>query len=382
MSTNCILTNQIAVGFKDVYCKTLVIPEGVISIKNGAFRDYYGLEEVIFPSTLVEIGARAFENCTNLKYISLPFEVSNLGIDVFAGCHNLICADLLYTQIRVIPDSAFSGCKSLEGVFLPDSVERICKNAFLSCDKLTYVYTPKQLKIFECIPKSKLLSLISIPNEVIHIEDISLYSFENTEFILSQHQFNRFYNALPASAKIHIDNSYSNINRLELILEQQSNLMDYVINSLSISSLNDDNASYIGAYLEMVKCMCNCPSKIEISKIKFYDNYIEHDIITTITFEKKEYHYHQIKSGVMNNTVRHGPIDQQRWKEFEVLCASDTSLYKQSYPLSDEYKHFWRVEIIYSNGKILDYSSTNFDNEGYLTLFECFGECIETTQSS
>ncbi|MGM9635893.1 MAG: leucine-rich repeat domain-containing protein, partial [Candidatus Avispirillum sp.] len=383
---NCIVDFKTAIGFKDVCCKTLVIPEGVTIIKNGAFRDYYGLEEVVFPSTLLEIGARAFENCTNLKYVSLPFEVNKLGMYAFAGCVNMKYADFLYTQIRIIPESTFLNCKSIEGIFLPDDVERICKNAFLSCDKLTYFYTPPKLKIFECIPTSKHINSIWIPNETIHIEDIEMYSFNNTEFILNQQQYERFRYVLPSSARITINNYYTNISKkvsdAELVLAQASDSINCMQNSLSVSENTVNYSLYNQAkyLLEIENCILNKPSKIEICKINFSNYNVDYDITTTITFNKKNrtYRYERTEFGNIQKTIGSGIIDSQEWENFENLCAKNTFLYKHSNPISSKDKRYWHIKLIYTNRKTIDYTSTNFKSEEYLLFYDCFGKYVET----
>ena len=110
--------------------------------------------------------------------------------------------------------------------------------------------------------------------------------------------------------------------------------------------------------------------------MKFYDYNIEFDTTTTISFERNGHHYQRIESAPPQNTISCGTIEQQKWEEFEILCASDTSLYRRSHPLAPNQKRFWRVEIVYANGKTINYASTFFDNEGYLTLLDCFGEYI------
>ena len=52
--------------------RSIVIPEGVTSIGNGAFMLCEGLTNVKIPNSVINIGAHAFEDCTNLNYVDVP----------------------------------------------------------------------------------------------------------------------------------------------------------------------------------------------------------------------------------------------------------------------------------------------------------------------
>lgn len=97
--------------------QTIVIPEGVTSIGEYAFRESV-LAEVTFPSTLETIGEDAFSQC-KLESLVLPAAVRMLGNDAFATNTDL-------TAIRceaVMPPTCGEGC-------------------FLNVDKSIPVYVP------------------------------------------------------------------------------------------------------------------------------------------------------------------------------------------------------------------------------------------------
>lgn len=91
--------------------RKLIIPEGVVEIKERAFIDAK-ISEVMLPSTLKTIGAHAFDRCAKLKSIVIP------------------------EGVRIIPDSAFCWMSRLEEVTLPDSIEEIGQGAFQHCYNL------------------------------------------------------------------------------------------------------------------------------------------------------------------------------------------------------------------------------------------------------
>ena len=126
--------------------KDLVIPEGVTSIGNFAFKNCNYLTSVTIPESLTSIGNYAFENCTRLNSIHIT--------DLIAWCNisfKTIDANPLYYAHRlylnrqeikdlVIPEGvtsignfAFSSCCGLASITIPESLTSIGKNAFYGC---------------------------------------------------------------------------------------------------------------------------------------------------------------------------------------------------------------------------------------------------------
>lgn len=85
--------NVVAIGkgaFKDCYgLREVTIPEGVVSIEEWAFTSCKALQKVSLPKSLKEIGFHAFEHCENLQEILLPDELDKLGVGAFNFCRNL-----------------------------------------------------------------------------------------------------------------------------------------------------------------------------------------------------------------------------------------------------------------------------------------------------
>ena len=88
---------------KSIICAD--IPEGVTSIREGAFARRTALVSVVLPSTLKVIGEEAFLGCSALKEVTIPYGVTEIGKNAFAGCKNLNCitapdilgAEMLYS---------------------------------------------------------------------------------------------------------------------------------------------------------------------------------------------------------------------------------------------------------------------------------------------
>jgi hypothetical protein len=105
---------------------SIIIPEGVLEIKNYTFRDCTKLNSVTLPTTLIRIGASAFVGCS-FTHIELP------------------------DGLKEIAPRAFGGCYKLVEINIPESVERIGREAFASCPNLKTIYLSKRSNLPELI---------------------------------------------------------------------------------------------------------------------------------------------------------------------------------------------------------------------------------------
>ena len=202
---NCYVDGNVATGFCDELEEKLIIPNGTISIKENAFSEYYGVTTIDFPDTLQTIGRAAFHKCSSLRKLNLPKSVINIEegyfIGVFSECKQLIEADLSETKIKLL-NNTFWGCKKLQKVKLPGTLIKIGKNTFFNCTNLTSLELKEGLKIIECDFEDNIhLSILNIPNSVIHIEDLSNNKNIKT-IVISKYQYEIFKEYLPAKSKI------------------------------------------------------------------------------------------------------------------------------------------------------------------------------------
>ncbi len=143
--------------------ESIVIHDGVETIREKAFRRLYELKEVKLPPQLSAIEDFAFEYCNALEKINLENVVSigtsafsNTGLksinvscgilEAFDYCHNLKSVTMKNTQI--IGNSAFCGCYSLEEIIMPEGLREIHSLAF-SDTALKRVVIPKSVKEIE-----------------------------------------------------------------------------------------------------------------------------------------------------------------------------------------------------------------------------------------
>ncbi|MCL1933575.1 MAG: leucine-rich repeat domain-containing protein [Candidatus Azobacteroides sp.] len=187
------------------------------------------LELIMLPKTLKSIGAEAFYDCINLKKIEIPDNTFSIDIEAFSGCESLeyvilgknveeirngrvfsFCNNLKYfivpeengyfksidgvlyskngkTLIRFpnaksstysipqdvkIGDCSFSGCISLESIYIPEDLTEIGDYAFELCENLKTVNIPENISVLiGTFSGCTSLTSIVIPSNVQRIFD-------------------------------------------------------------------------------------------------------------------------------------------------------------------------------------------------------------------
>lgn len=118
---------------KDI--KSIVVPEGVTTIDNGAFFGCDNLKTIAIPNSVTSIGSEAFCGCTGLKRITIPDNVTSIGEGAFSGCSSLVSITIP-DSVTSIGERTFSNCRSLTNITIPNSVTNIGDSAFYRCDNL------------------------------------------------------------------------------------------------------------------------------------------------------------------------------------------------------------------------------------------------------
>ena len=114
----------------------------VTAIGERAFEYNYELLSIVMPNTIHSIKEFAFNGCINLKSLTISSEVSEIGDYAFMGLRSLEhlavdCHNKTFDSrgdcnaiIRTMTNTLLVGCKA---TVIPDGVEVIAGNAFISC---------------------------------------------------------------------------------------------------------------------------------------------------------------------------------------------------------------------------------------------------------
>lgn len=173
-------------------CVNTIIPDDVVEIGERAFSGT-AISQIKLPDGLQKIGDYAFSDCTQLGSLTIPASVSEIGKEIFKSASNITvisvdknnqkydsranCNAIIETatntlifgcgkttvpkDVTKIGDYAFSGCKNLVEIKLPDSVTSIGQ---------------------WCFSKSSLKSIV-IPDSVTEIGDAAFWECRALEKI-------------------------------------------------------------------------------------------------------------------------------------------------------------------------------------------------------
>ena len=144
-----------------------------------------GPGKVVVPETIKGYEVKwirfyAFSNCKNMTEITIPDSVTEIGQSAFSGCTSLSKVKLS-NSLMIIEEGAFRDCTSLKEIVIPDSVTEIRgewyengvrhSSAFSGCTSLSKVKLSNNLTIIEAGTFSGCRSLteIVIPDSVTSI---------------------------------------------------------------------------------------------------------------------------------------------------------------------------------------------------------------------
>ncbi|MGN1297247.1 MAG: leucine-rich repeat protein [Clostridia bacterium] len=178
-SVNGILYNkeQTTIVMVPKAIKEVEIPNGIISIKDGAFSNCTSLTSVRIPDSITNIGDNAFYNCSALTSLEIPNSVTSIGSSAFYNC-SALTSITIPNSVTNIGSSAFYNCRNLTSVTIPDGIISIEDNTFYNCSALTSITIPDGVTdigsfvFYNC----SALTSVTIPDGITSIEDNTFYN--------------------------------------------------------------------------------------------------------------------------------------------------------------------------------------------------------------
>lgn len=163
--------------------ETLMLPDTVVKIGDGAFSLSKNLAFIIFPTSLRSIGYEAFAGCTILN-IDIPQTIVELKAYAFADCYQLHSITIP-KGVHVIPEAAFSGCENVFRVEFLGHINQISCSAFANCTSLNKIIFSNTVDVIGELSFAFCTSLknIAVPEGTIEISDMAFYACSNLEEI-------------------------------------------------------------------------------------------------------------------------------------------------------------------------------------------------------
>lgn len=115
----------------------ITLPEQLITIGFGAFRECYNLSEITIPEGTTNIEGEAFSFCQSLEKVELPSSISEIGQSAFYYAH--IKEIRLPESLNYLFSKSFANCEYLEKVVIPKNIKTIQISAFDECCNLNYL---------------------------------------------------------------------------------------------------------------------------------------------------------------------------------------------------------------------------------------------------
>lgn len=165
--------------YKCTSLESVEFPDKLSTIEGSAFGSCSSLKTVELPDFVVKIGFGCFKGCKSLTTVKLPYKLNEIPSCAFEGCSSL--SSIYMSGVKEISDSAFRGCKSLTSIKL-DNVRSIDDRAFMDCESLTSVEFNRIISYLGegAFSNCKSLKTISLPESDYKIAKWRDYIRENS----------------------------------------------------------------------------------------------------------------------------------------------------------------------------------------------------------
>ena len=132
----------------------------------------HGVGIIAFDKPVRRIGEMAFTDCRKLSSITIPNTVLIIDDKAFFRCSSLVDITLP-NSVKIIGSSAFYDCSSLTSITIPNSVTSIGGYAFGYCSSITSMVVPNSVTTIgkNAFANCKALTSINIPNTITKLED-------------------------------------------------------------------------------------------------------------------------------------------------------------------------------------------------------------------
>ena len=163
-------------AFSNQKLNSVYIPASVTFIGKSAFVGNKNLEEVIIDgNNLTSIGEAAFSTCRNLFSINLPESITVIPNSLFSNCQSLWDVNIP-ANVTEIGEMAFAFC-AMSSVTIPDKVKTIGIGAFENCTNMQSLVIPASVtSLGTSVFAGTGLVDVTVPGNIQKIPDYAFHS--------------------------------------------------------------------------------------------------------------------------------------------------------------------------------------------------------------
>ena len=164
--------------------RTVALPDTVTEVRDYAFERCVCLENVSFPEGLKRLGKGVFTDCKSFSQIDLPPHLDNIGANLFYGS----ALESVHGEELVVLAGKYliSYRGSAEKAPVPEGIEVIADEAFVSCGGIKEVILPYGLRTIGCgaFRWRSELKRITIPSTVNYIGENAFVNCHEPEITI------------------------------------------------------------------------------------------------------------------------------------------------------------------------------------------------------
>lgn len=265
----------------------------VTIIGEKAFHSKTKIASIKIGCHVKDIQRFAFSICRNLKSIMLPNGLENIGPGAFSHCSSIETI-IIPKSVKNIGSASFGDCSSLKSITIPIGINSIERSTFGGCKSLVSITIPNSVVKIGSLAFSscRSLSKITIPESVVEISydafsgaklsDINVSSnnkyFSSTDGVL----FNK-----DGSILIKVPERYANYSN-EIVYHIPTNVIQ--INNAAFSSLNYVSCIMIPQSVKRIEDLAFNHSCHALSSINVNINNEYFSSIDGVLFNKAQTH--------------------------------------------------------------------------------------------
>jgi len=125
----------------------------------------------------------AFSGCKSLRSITIPNSVTSIENSAFSDCISLTSVNIP-SSVTKIQYNTFSGCKSLTSIMIPNGVTSIGDSAFYGCKSLITITLPNSITSIgdSAFDNCEKLTNINIPDSITSIGNFAFSSCYDLQY--------------------------------------------------------------------------------------------------------------------------------------------------------------------------------------------------------